>query len=87
MYKIELAGKAAKFYQKADTITTRRLNLAFEKLSENPFGHHNIKRLSSELAGSFRLKMGNIRIIYSVDNKNRIIYIEVIGWRGDVYKR
>jgi len=86
MYKIELARKAAKFYQRADTITTRRLNLVFEKLSENPFGRRNIKRLSGELSGSFRLRMGNIRIIYSVDNTKRIIYIEVIGWRGSVYK-
>ena len=86
MYKIELSRKAAKFYQKADTITARRLNLAFGKLSEDPFRHYNIKRLTGELEGSFRLRLGDIRIIYSVDNKNSIVYSEVIRFRGDAYK-
>jgi mRNA interferase RelE/StbE len=86
MYKIELSRQAAKFYQKTDTVTARRLNLAFAKLSENPCSHYNIKRLTGELKGSFRLRAGDIRIIYSVDDKTKIVYIEVIRPRGDVYK-
>ena len=86
MYRIELSRKAAKVYQKADTVTTRRLNLAFSRLSEDPFRHSNIKKLSGELEGSFRLRLGNMRIIYSVDDNKRVVYIEVIGFRGDVYK-
>jgi len=31
--------------------------------------------------------IGNIRIIYSVDDANKIVYIEAIGYRGDVYKK
>lgn len=86
MYEIELSRKAAKFYQKADTITVRRLNAAFDRLAEDPFHHYNIKQLSGELQGSYRLRMGDIRIIYSVDDTINIVYIEVIGFRGDVYK-
>ena len=58
MYKIELSRKAAKFYQKADNVTLKRLNLAFSKLSEDPSQHYNIKKLSGELEGSFRLRLG-----------------------------
>jgi mRNA interferase RelE/StbE len=86
MYNIELSRKAAKFYQKADTSTVKRLNLAFAKLAEAPFQQYNIKRLSGELKGSFRLRLGDMRIIYSVDECKNIVYIEVIGFRGDVYK-
>jgi mRNA interferase RelE/StbE len=86
MFRIELSRKAAKFYQKADNVTLKRLNLAFSKLSEDPFRHYNIKKLSGELEGSFRLRLGGLRIIYSVDDKRKIVYIEVIGFRGDVYK-
>jgi mRNA interferase RelE/StbE len=86
MFRIELSRKAAKFYQNADTITVKRLNLAFSKLSEEPLQQHNIKKLSGELKGSYRLRLGNIRIIYSVDEIKNIIYIEVIGFRGDIYK-
>lgn len=87
MYEIELSRKAAKFYQKADTATVRRLNAAFDRLAEDPFNHNNIKPLSGELQGSFRLRIGNIRVIYSIDDTIKIVYIEVIGFRGDVYKR
>jgi len=52
MYDIELSKKAAKFYQKADTVTVRRLNAAFDHLEEDPFQHYNIKPLSGELQGS-----------------------------------
>ncbi len=86
MYEIELSRKAARFYQKADAVTARRLNLAFTKLSEEPFSHYNIKRLTGELAGSFRFRIGPMRIIYSVDDTEKIVHIEVIGFRGDVYK-
>ena len=49
MYKIELSRKAAKFYQKADTVTAKRLNLAFSRLAEDPLQQYNIKKLSGEL--------------------------------------
>jgi mRNA interferase RelE/StbE len=87
MYEIKLSRKAVKFYQKADTVTVRRLNTAFDKLAEDPFHHYNIKPLSGELQGSYRLRIGNIRIVYSVEDTIKIVYIEVIGFRGDVYKR
>jgi len=86
MYKIELSKKAAKFYQKVDTVTARRPNLTFAKLSKGPFRHPNIKPLTGELEGSFRLRVGDIRVIYSVDERDKIVYIEVIHFRGDVYK-
>lgn len=86
MYNIEFSRKAAKYYQKADTIIAKRLNLAFSKLAEDPFQQYNIKRLSGELKGSYRLRLGDMRIIYSVDEEKNIVYIENIGFRGDVYK-
>ncbi len=87
MYEVELSRKAAKFYKKVDTVIVRRLNAAFEQLAEEPFHHYNIKSLSGELQGSYRLRIGNIRIVYSVDDSVKIVYIEVIGFRGNVYKR
>lgn len=86
MYKIELSRKATKFYQKADTVIAKRLNLAFSRLTEDPFQQYNIKKLSGELKGSYRLRLGDMRIIYSVDEVKNILYIEVIGFRGDIYK-
>lgn len=87
MYEIELSRKAAKFYQIADAVTVRRLNAAFDHLAADPFHHYNIKPLTGDLQGSYRLRVGDIRIIYSVDDAVKIVFIEVIGFRGDVYKQ
>jgi mRNA interferase RelE/StbE len=87
MYRIELSRKAASFYQRTDAVTARRLNQAFSRLARDPFGHYSIKRLRGELEGSYRLRVGDIRIVYSVHETKEIVYIEVIGYRGDVYKR
>lgn len=87
MYEIELSKKAARFYQKADTATARRLNTAFDRLMKSPLYHHSIKALTGDLQGSYRLRVGDIRIVYSVDEAAKIVFIEVIGFRGDVYKQ
>ena len=87
MYELELSRRAAKFYQKADAVTVRRLNAAFEHLTADPLHHYNIKPLTGELRGSYRLRVGDIRIVYSVDDAVKIVFIEVIGFRGDVYKQ
>jgi mRNA interferase RelE/StbE len=84
MYRVQLSRKAGKFYEKVDLVTARRPNVSFGKLSENPFTHYNVKSLRGELEGSFRLRVGDIRIVYSVDDRNKIVYIEVIRFRGDV---
>jgi mRNA-degrading endonuclease RelE of RelBE toxin-antitoxin system len=47
----------------------------------------NIKPLSGDLQGSYHLRIGNIQIIFSVDDTVKTVYIEVIGFRGDVYKK
>jgi mRNA interferase RelE/StbE len=87
MYEIELSKKAAKFYQKADTATVRRLNAAFDRLAEEePLHHHSVKPLAGELQGSYRMRVGDIRIVYSIDETTKTVFVEVIGFRGDVYK-
>lgn len=87
MYELELSRKAAKFYEKADTITARRLNAAFDHLAEDPLHHYNIKPLCGEFQGSYRLRVGDIRIVYSFSENTKIVYIELIGFRGDIYEK
>jgi len=87
MYEIRFSRKAAKFYQKTDTLTAKRLNLAFAKLSEDPAKLRNVKPLVGVLEGSFRMRIGDTRIIYSVNDEDKIVYVEVIGSRGNVYKK
>lgn len=53
---------------------------------QNPFEGPHSKKLKGRLEGKYRYDIGALRIIYFVDMKNEMIYIDAIGPRGDIYK-
>ena len=42
--------------------------------------------LSADFKGLYKLRMGDWRIIYSIDHKERLATIHKIGHRRDIYK-
>lgn len=79
-YRIIIDKKAEKFIRKQEERVQERLLKAIYKLPEGT----DIKKLKgSEL---FRLRVGNYRVIYSVDDEIKVITVENIDNRGDVYK-
>ena len=79
-YRIIIDKKAEKFIRKQEERVQERLLKAIYKLPEGT----DIKKLKgSEL---FRLRVGNYRVIYSVDDEIKVIMVENIDNRGDVYK-
>lgn len=81
-YKIEFEKAALKFLQKQDKPTKTRL---IKAISELPNGS-DIKRLQG-YNNLYRLRVGNMRVLYSIKESLKIISIENIDNRGDVYKR
>lgn len=86
MFEIEFSRKAEKFYRIANAKTARILNRCFEALAKEPFCHANIKKLHGEFEGSFRYRSGSLRIVYSVNDEEKVVYIEVITDRGMSYR-
>lgn len=82
MYRIIIKKKAKKFIDKLPINEKKRIVYAIEQL---PNGE-DIKKLKGhdEL---LRLRVGEYRIIYSVDNGKLIVYVVDAGNRGDIYKR
>lgn len=82
MYRVIIKKKAKRFIDKLPMNEKRRIVSAIEQL---PNGE-DIKKLKghNEL---FRLRVGEYRIIYTIDNGELIIYIVDAGNRGDIYKR
>lgn len=64
----------------------QRMNKAIEKMVENPLQGPQIKRLKGQYQGKYRYAVGDLRIVYQVDLEKKIIFIEAIGPRGDIYK-
>lgn len=59
---------------------------AFVELSENPYTASNIKKLQG-LDHAYRKRVGDYRIIYSIEDTRLIVAVLKIDSRGDVYKK
>ena len=72
--------------ERLDKPIARRIVQRIRWLSENV---ETIKpeALKGDLAGLFKLREGNYRIIYEVVRKERLIIIHSIGHRSQIYKR
>jgi mRNA interferase RelE/StbE len=86
MFEIKISRQAEKFYRTADDKTARILNRCFEIIARDPFYHKNIKKLHGQFEGSYRYRSGSLRIIYSMHEDEKVIYIEVIIDRGKSYR-
>jgi len=87
-WKIEVKPNALKQYAKLDTSTKKRIKNALIELenSDNPFTYTNVKNLSGELKGDYRLRVGDWRLLFTPDKLSQMLYIYAILPRGDAYK-
>ena len=54
---------------------------------ENNFASITPQRLTADLLGSYKLRVGNYRVIYELNYKRSIIYVYRIEHRSKVYKK
>ncbi|MCD8026181.1 MAG: type II toxin-antitoxin system RelE/ParE family toxin [Clostridiales bacterium] len=80
-YKIEIDKRAVKFISKQPKPQRERILRAIYKLPDNG----NIKAMQG-YEGYFRLRVGDYRIIYTVNNNILVVRVIEIGNRGDIYK-
>ena len=83
-YSIILKKPAKKFIDRLPLNEKKRIIEAIEKLPDSG----DIKRLEGKNnKGLLRLRVGEYRIIYSIDNGRLIIYILDAGNRGEIYRK
>ena len=82
MYQIIIKKKAKKFIDSLPVNERRRVVAAIELL---PNGE-DIKKLKGH-DKLLRLRVGEYRIIYTVDNGELIVYVIEAGSRGKIYNR
>jgi mRNA interferase RelE/StbE len=87
MYEVLISHEAEKYYKRLDKNTKQRINQGIRHLVEEPLSGFHIKKLWGELEGKYRYAIGDLRIVYEVDTKNKIVQVKAIKSRGDVYKK
>lgn len=56
------------------------------ELAKNSDSMPGVKHMSGEWVGHFRLRHGDLRVIYLNDRASDTVIIAHVGSRGDVYK-
>ena len=72
MFRAEFYKQAARYYNKLDIKTKRRINNAIGEMIKNPFEATHIKKLKGGLEGKYRCDVSSLRVIYYVDEDKKL---------------
>ncbi|TIH12772.1 type II toxin-antitoxin system RelE/ParE family toxin [Marinifilum sp. JC120] len=86
MYDVELSKIADKQFKKLPANIQAQLQETIDGLKENP-RPHGYKNLKGKLSEYYRVRSGNYRIIYSIEDEQLTVYLLKIGDRKQVYKK
>lgn len=84
-YQIVLAPSAARQLRKFDPDIRRRIQAVLELLAENPRPPAATQLVGG--AGDWRVRTGDYRVIYEIDDGRLLILVLRMGHRRDVYER
>ncbi len=85
-FEIRWSHEARKAYENFDSVYQKRFKRMVEILEQSPYHHaKSIKRLSGDLSGLHRYRVGKLRIFYIIFSSEKAVYIANIDTRGDAY--
>lgn len=83
-YKLIYHKSAVKFIAKQEKAVQQRISIGLRGLLEIP-PEGDISNMKGH-AGLYRLRIGTFRVTFRIDHIEKVIYIEAVGSRGDIYK-
>lgn len=86
MYRLELSREAQRFYERCDKAVAKKLARCFDSLERNPRSGNNVKALKGRFAGSYRYRLGDLRVVYTINDREVAVFVITIAKRGDVYE-
>jgi mRNA interferase RelE/StbE len=83
-YRIEVTRDAMRALAKLDKPVRRRVQVAIDRLGENPRPSGVIALQG--LPDAYRLRVGNYRVIYTVDDCRLVVLVVDLGHRREIYR-
>lgn len=83
-YLVEYEPEALADLEKLTKAVCERIVNKINWLAEN-FDEITPQPLTADLAGFFKLRVGDYRVIYEFDSERRIIFIDRVGHRKEIY--
>ena len=85
MYRIQYRLSVVKILRRLPRNVAKTVVGKINQLAENPYApNNNITRLTGE--PGYRLRVGDWRVLYEIDDDTLVIEIIKIGPRGGVYR-
>lgn len=84
-YTVELTGPAAKQVRRLEPGDRRRVLAAIDSLTDHP-RPPGVRKLVGEV-NVWRIRTGDFRVIYEIDDRRVSILVVRVGNRRDVYER
>ena len=84
MHKITFSKQADKALRRMPRNIALTIGKKIRELSNNPNGMRNVKKLTRH--PGYRLRVGDWRVIYTVNDNELLIHVINIKTRGEVYK-
>ncbi len=85
-YKVVLSPHAIREYKKLNPTIQPQIQEGIGSLAKNPISGSKIKRLKGRLREYYRYRAGDYRIVYAVSQTERVIFVDYIQHRKDVYR-
>ena len=86
MPRLIVHKRAMRYLQRMDRRLKAQLVAKLEELARNPDSAAGVKPMAGEWAGFFRLRHGDLRVIFMHDRTGDAIIVAHVGPRGDIYK-
>lgn len=84
LYRVTLKNSVGKDLKRVDRWQVLRILKVIKALETNPFPPSSKKLVGSEY--TYRVRVGDFRIIYTVDYKSREVEIQRVGHRKEIYR-
>lgn len=79
-----MTDRIEKFIKKLNAKIRAQLKKKLGELFANPDGPHDVKKLQG-YKNTYRLRVGDIRVVYTIDENTKELTIIDIDFRGNIY--
>jgi mRNA interferase RelE/StbE len=83
-YRVEMSQRARRSFLALPKRDRQRIGERLLQLADNP-RPHGTKALSGPLKGHYRLRVGDYRVVYTVEDDERVALVVRVGPRASVY--
>ena len=84
-YTVEFQADAIDDLGRLDTAIVRQVRNRLDGLAENAETMRH-RMLSGRLRGLFRLRIGDYRLLYTLDREKRTIVVRAVRHRSEIYR-